>query len=233
MQEETPATFERGMPPSAGLSDLLRQATRKLHTEAERTGFINDVLRGEATRAGYVLFLRNLHPVYEALELALARHARGPLQPLARADVFRAAALRADLTTLHGSAWGQDLPVLPMATAYAERIAASASRDGGVGLAGHAYTRYLGDLNGGQVLARLLSRGLSLSADALTFYEFPGLLPLPQLAAHYRAAVDTLGGEGRPVSVIVEEAKESFAHSIALSLEVAAHARAHLRDGDG
>jgi len=48
--------------------------TKALHVEAERTGIIRDLLRGEATREGYVLLLRNLLPAYRAMEQGLVRH---------------------------------------------------------------------------------------------------------------------------------------------------------------
>ena len=52
--------------------------TKTLHVEAERTGIMRDLLRGEATREGYVLLLRNLLPAYQAMEQGLARHRGSP-----------------------------------------------------------------------------------------------------------------------------------------------------------
>jgi heme oxygenase len=48
--------------------------TKVLHLEAERTGIIRDLLRGEASRHGYVLLLRNLLPAYQAMEHGLESH---------------------------------------------------------------------------------------------------------------------------------------------------------------
>lgn len=204
-----------------GLCDGLWRVTRQLHAEAEKTGFVNEILRQQATLARYVVYLRNLLAVYDALERALQE---GPAAAngIACHQVFRSPAIRADLTVLHGADWARDLPLLPAGAAYAERIAHCSRRDGGVGLAGHAYTRYLGDLNGGQVLARLLSKSLGVPEGGLAFYAFPGAMDPRALAVAYRTQLDAFGARTGDVSAIVEEAKASFEHSIALSLAVAA-----------
>jgi len=208
-----------------GLADRLKRATHRLHVEAERAGFIGAVLRQRATRAGYVLFMRNLLEVYDALEQALRQQheAKGPVRTLSRPELFRASAIRADLTEMCGQNWGQAVPVLASGRAYAGRVAEAAQHGDGLTLAGHAYTRYLGDLNGGQVLARLLARGLALPPAALRFYEFPQVATPRDAAAHYRAAIDDLGRTpGADLAAIEAEAKASFQCAITLANEVAA-----------
>lgn len=181
---------------------------------------MNDILRQRGSLARYVVFLRNLYPAYETLEDALRETAT--VEGIACRQVFRAPALRADLTALHGADWERDVPLLPAGVDYAARIASCRELEGGIGLAGHAYTRYLGDLNGGQILARLLSKSLGVPERALNFYAFPGALEPRALAVSYRAELDALGARLADVSAIAEEAKASFRHSIALSLAVAA-----------
>ena len=206
------------------LADRLKAATRKLHTEAETTGFIGALLKGEASREGYALYLRNLLPVYEAMEKALEHHAGGPLACLGPPAVRRAPALLADLRALVGPEWEGSLSLLPSSRAYAQRIAAAAAADGGFGLIGHAYTRFLGDLNGGQVLRRLLARRMQLRPETLAFYEFPQIDDLARFAADYRARIDGLGACIPDTRLVVEEARASFSASIAISMEVAERA---------
>lgn len=66
---------------SVSVVTALYLRTKTLHVEAERTGIIRDLLRGEASREGYVLLLRNLLPAYQAMEQGLHRHRSSP--PLA------------------------------------------------------------------------------------------------------------------------------------------------------
>ncbi len=161
-------------PPS--LAAMLRRETSASHRRAERSGVVADILAGRVSRGAYALFLRNLAPAYDQLERGLARRAATPgVGALARPEVYRAAALAADLAHLHGPHWARELPLLPAAERYAARIEAAEARGAGEGLIGHAYVRYLGDLSGGQALRRRLAKSLALPASALSFHDFPGI----------------------------------------------------------
>ena len=168
------------------LGEMLREATRDLHVEAERSGVIGQLLRGGGTREAYALLLRNLLPAYRAMEDGLVRHARSPaLHAMARPELFRTAALQSDVEQLAGSSWRESLPLLPAGERYAERVAAAAA-DGSGPLVAHAYLRYLGDLSGGQIMKRLLAKSLGLEADALAFYDFPAIADLSAFKSEYR-----------------------------------------------
>ena len=194
--------------------------TKTLHVEAERTGIIRDLLRGEASREGYVLLLRNLFPAYQAMERGLEHHRRSPgLGALANYRLDRAAAIQSDLIALCGKRWNRDLPLLAAGEAYAGRVAKSAEGDGAQ-LIAHAYTRYLGDLSGGLILQRLLVRSLELRPSELSFYDFPRFSDLDGLKADYRKALDRAGALVRDRDAVVEEGAVAFTLNINLSRAV-------------
>ena len=205
-----------------GLSDRLRRRTRALHAQADRSGIVAAIIAGKATLPSYALFLRNLLAAYETMERELEKHQRTPgVGRVVCTQVFRSMALKADLATLHGPGWRDDLPVLPAAASYARRIATS-SLEGGGGLLAHAYVRYLGDLNGGRVLKSLLAKSLGLGPPALAFYEFPEIDDLPAFRADYRQRLDIAGDEVADIDAVVEEGLAAFEMNIALSNAVAA-----------
>jgi heme oxygenase len=211
----------RGLRP-AGLLEALRERTRDLHARAERSGIIADILHGRATRDGYVLLLRNLLPVYQALEQQLARHARSPLVgPIVRPELARAGFIEADLRCL--SAEASPLPVLQASDNYVKAILQASAGDGGRVVA-HAYARYLGDLSGGQIVKRLLTRSLDLPPAALSFYEFPAIADIATFKSEYRAAIDRAGDESGDFDAIVEEGALAFELNIALSIALQAAA---------
>ncbi len=204
------------------LAERLRVATRALHTEVERAGFMQQLLRGQLRRAGYVLLLRNLHVIYSALEDALQRHgahprlSRLPLPALARRD-----ALQRDLLVLHGPDWEQ-LPVVPAARVYAQRLL-HLSEVCPLNLAAHAYVRYLGDLNGGQVLARVIASGLGLQAgEGLSFFEFGPSQESARLAPAFRAGLAQLADDEAQAQALVQEACEAFSRHKLLFEQLAA-----------
>ncbi len=199
-----------------GLAFALREGTRALHDRAERSGMVADMLKGRATRSGYGLLLRNLLPAYQALELALERRRTTPgVGRLARRELYRTAALEADLLALAGADWANALPLLPAAELYAHRVAEAAAGTGD-GLAGHAYVRYLGDLSGGQILRRLLARSLGLGEAALNFYAFPAVADIAACKRDYIQMLEALGAV-LDKSCVVASAVGAFAINIEIS----------------
>lgn len=208
-----------------GITARLYLATKTLHHEAETTGIIRHLLRGEASREGYVLLMRNMIPAYRALEDGLKQHHDNPaLAGLAAFDLDRASAAEKDVRALCGDLGA--VPLLPQSEAYAARIKEVAAGDG-ARLIAHAYTRYLGDLSGGQILRRLLQKSLSLADNELAFYDFPKFNDLAALKNDYRAAIDHAGAQAADADAIVAEGKLAFQHNIDVSCAVESHLAPH------
>ena len=199
------------------LSVALRERTGDLHTQAERSGVVNDILRGNASRHGYALLLRNLLPAYEAMEQGLDSHRdKNPVSPFAMKEVYRTGALYSDLAALCGDDWKRALPLLPAGLRYAQRVA-DAAQGNGERLIAHAYARYLGDFSGGQILKKLLGRALALNAEALSFYEFPRIADTKAFKEGFRDALDRAGELSADFDAIVEEGAVAFELNIDVS----------------
>lgn len=208
----------------ADVVNALYQHTRALHLQAEKTGILAAILRGEATRDGLLLLLRNLQPVYQALEQGLERHRQDPAIGIVGNYRFdRAAAIAHDLGELCGSDWSEALPLLPEGESYAQRLAQVADIDGSL-LIAHAYTRYLGDLSGGQILRQLLTKSFQLRPGQLSMYEFPGGADAAALKREYREALGRAAASAGNPRAIVEEGALAFSHNIALSVAIRSHA---------
>lgn len=211
-------------PRQDGVVAALHQRTRALHLEAERSGIIADILRGEAERDSYVLLLRNLHAAYRQLEQGLIHHQHTPaLDRLSAYRFDRAGAIAADLDALCGPAWRHEVPLLPAGQHYVDRLAQATRGDGSL-LIAHAYTRYLGDLSGGQIVQRLLVKSLGLRPDQLSMYEFRGHGDPAALKTAYRAALEQAGALAADPAAVIEEGAVAFSHNIALSIAVKAAA---------
>jgi heme oxygenase (biliverdin-producing, ferredoxin) len=201
----------------------LYHSTRALHREAERTGIIAEILHGRADRRGYALLLRNLHSAYRAIEDGLAQHRGEPvLGPLADRPLSRAPAIEADLIALQGPNWRSEMPLLPEAEAYAERVR-DAGRGDGSRLIAHAYTRYLGDLNGGQIVRQLLEKTLGLGISELSHYDFSKLATAADLKVEYRQMLDRAGAASSDATAVIDEGAAAFNCNIAVSIAVQRH----------
>ena len=104
------------------------------------------------------------------------------------------------------------------AAAYHQRVLDSATW-GGLFVA-HHYTRYLGDLSGGQAIGRILDRAFGLDGAGVAFYDFPAIpKPKPYKDA-YRAALDSIAPTAEEQTRIVEEVKVAFGLNQALFEEL-------------
>jgi heme oxygenase (biliverdin-producing, ferredoxin) len=201
----------------SGLSERLREATRSLHVQAERSGIIGELLRGGGSRKSYALLLRNLVPAYRRMEQGLDRHTNSPsVGSLARRELYRAPALESDLDELAGTGWRETLALLPAGERYARRVEAASEGDG-VRLVAHAYLRYLGDLSGGQIMKRLLAKSLGLDAAMLTFYDFPGIPDVAAFKTEFRSSLDEAVIESTDIADVIDEAEAGFRLTIEVS----------------
>jgi len=207
--------------PRAGVADRLRAHTKELHSRAESAGVVNALVTGTVSRAAYLCYLRNLHAVYEALERELSERCRETRwQTIATPAVYRAEAVAADLDALVGREWRVRCRLVTATERYRERIHA-AGRGGGARLAAHAYTRYLGDLSGGRILASVAARALTLAPEELRTYRFDEVDDLARFKVDYRRAFDAWDDAE---SDLRDEAIAAFELNIDLAEEVAAAA---------
>jgi len=75
----------------------------------------------------------------------------------------------------------------------------------------HHYTRYLGDLSGGQAIAALVTRHYGATPDQLGFYRFDvagdGVVGIKR---RYREAMNELALSPDEVGVLIDEVRVSF-----------------------
>lgn len=79
----------------------------------------------------------------------------------------------------------------------------------------HAYTRYLGDLSGGQVLGRITQKSLKLSSsDGVSFFTFPGVSSPSLFKQLYRSRMNSVELTEEQRSEVLQEAVRSFEYNI-------------------
>jgi heme oxygenase len=203
-------------PGGSGLADAMWERTQSLHRRAERAPLIVDLLQGRIGRVRYALYLRNLLPAYAMLEHGLEqKRGAAPIAGIARPELYRSAAIEADLTEMCGVDWPGRLALTPAGEEYAQRVLAAAQGNG-ARLIAHAYTRFLGDLNGGQMMKRRLMAA-QFRPTELTFFDFPRIADPVAFRVDYRAALDAAGVETGDIAGILEEAELAFMLNIRLA----------------
>lgn len=201
--------------PTTLRSEQLRIATQTAHSDAEHSPFMDKLLSGAHGIAGVKALTHELYHVYTALaETAHILRARGQLLEILDPRLDSAAdRLAHDLTTLNHPL----TTPLPTTATYVDAIMASAAHP--AAFLGHHYTRYLGDLSGGQIIRTMLCRTLEITPDALTFYDFShagGLGKLKPYKDTYKKALDALDFDADGDKLLFDAATSAFRHNLAL-----------------
>jgi heme oxygenase len=199
---------------SSHLDVRLREGTQHSHTAAENTAFMKCFLKGIVEREPFRKLLANLYFVYSALEAEFHRHRHHPVVGLMYfPELNRKANLEADLAFYYGDNWQDQIAPLAAGQVYVDRIRAIANTDP-VLLIAHAYTRYMGDLSGGQALKTIVRSALELPPNQGTsLHEFEQL-PTPEakraFKEQYRQTLNSLPLDEATMQRIVDEANYAF-----------------------
>ncbi|GEP36034.1 putative heme oxygenase [Nocardioides szechwanensis] len=204
-------------PPISTLSAAMREGSKLEHQDAEDSLFMSELLGGRVNETGYADYLLRLRGIYEAMEETVRRHAGDPVVAAVHDEALeRLGAIDTDLA--HWAPGRTTTVDSPATAAYRDRLH-DAGEWGGL-LVAHHYTRYLGDLSGGQAIGRILDRTFGLDGAGIAFYDFPAIpKPKPYKDA-YRARLDGLGLSTGEVQRVVDEVKVAFRLNQALFTEL-------------
>ncbi|GGZ50528.1 heme oxygenase (biliverdin-producing) [Streptomyces bluensis] len=199
-------------------STLLRTASREQHATAHHSTFMSGLLGGRLGLDAYTRYTEQLWFVYEALEGCAWELADDPVAgPFVQPELMRLAALEQDLAHLRGPHWRSMLAALPVTETYARRITECAHM-WPAGYVAHHYTRYLGDLSGGQVVRDTAEKtwGFARKGDGVRFYVFEDIANPAAFKRGYRELLDRVRADDLERQRIITECKRAFALNIAM-----------------
>lgn len=206
---------------SCNLATKLREGTKKAHTMAENVGFVKCFLKGVVEKNSYRKLVADLYFVYSAMEEEMERHKNHPvLSKIYFRELNRKKSLEQDLSYYYGSNWREQVTPSDSAKAYVQHIRDVSNSEPEL-LVAHSYTRYLGDLSGGQILKKIAQRGMNLSeGEGTAFYEFKEIPDEKAFKNQYRQALDELPVDEATGDRIVDEANATFGMNMKLFQEL-------------
>jgi heme oxygenase len=162
----------------------LREITKDLHTDAERTAFAKILLSGEISKEQYAQYLYQMLLIYNPIEMG--NETQGFFKDLP--DIQRTYAIYQDFVELAGKD-SVGYHWLPSTIAYYHYLLELLSdTDRRHLIKAHLYCRHMGDLYGGQILAKRVP-------GSGKFYQFKDA---DKLKEQIRAELtDDLGDEAR------------------------------------
>ncbi|HIK03250.1 MAG TPA: heme oxygenase (biliverdin-producing) [Trichormus sp. M33_DOE_039] len=200
---------------SSHLDLNLREGTKHSHTLAENTAFMKCFLKGIVEKSFFRKLLADLYFVYCVLEAELQRYHNHPVVGLMYfPELNRQGNLEKDLAYYYGENWREEIVPSPSGQVYVNRLREIANTQPEL-LIAHAYTRYMGDLSGGQALRNIARSAMDLPADQGTaMHEFEQI-PTPEarraFKEKYRQALNSLAIDEAMIQKIVDEANYAFA----------------------
>eukprot|EP01137_Pigoraptor_chileana_P013870 Opistho-2@4861 len=219
------------------VSTALREGTKVVHEQAEQTVIVARILAGVVTRPEYVRLLRALRCVYAALEKELdsaaARDENVRLLHFPR-ELARTDAISEDIafhtdTDKPSSSIESDFQPTPAVVKYIERLRSVSSSPKPWLLVAHSYTRHLGDLSGGQILARRIKKIFPSRPSGIvdprgrtgvSFYTFDLVHDPAGFKTLFRDRMNMLALGDADLALLTEEAVEAFKLNIGLFEEI-------------
>lgn len=208
-----------------GLARLLKKGTARSHRSAENVHFVRDFMQQNVTVESYRELLGALFHVYTALEEELDRCSK--VDSRVKAAHFPSLARKQTLLEDMRYFYGDDRAALatalynpsPATKQYVARLR-DIAKSQPLLLVAHSYTRYLGDLSGGQLLAKAATKGFNLSGeDGISFFQFKAIPNAKTFKHEYRAILDGLSISQKEADSLVEEANLAFIHNMRLFQE--------------
>mmetsp|Transcript_12877 Transcript_12877/g.20242 ORF Transcript_12877/g.20242 Transcript_12877/m.20242 type:complete len:241 (+) Transcript_12877:16-738(+) len=205
------------------LANQLREGTSKSHSMAENVSFVKSFLSGVVNKESYTQMISNLYFVYTTIEEEMERNKEHPaLKPLYFPELNRKESLKEDLVFYYGADWESNITPSPATILYSDRISEIGKNNPEL-LVAHAYTRYLGDLSGGQILKKIAQRSLNLPGEeGLAFYNFNEITDEQAFKTQYKANLDSLPLTQEQVAQIITEANIAFGLNMKMFQELEA-----------
>ena len=206
---------------SSNLATKLREGTKKAHTMAENVGFVKCFLKGVVEKTSYRKLVANLYFVYSAMEEEMEHHHAHPiLSKIYFQELNLKKSLEQDLSFYYGPNWREQIAPSSAAKDYVEHIHQVSASQPEL-LVAHSYTRYLGDLSGGQILKKIAQQAMNLSdGQGTAFYEFKEIPDEKAFKRQYREALDELPVDEATADRIVDEANATFGMNMKLFQEL-------------
>ena len=189
----------------------LKEGTKKSHSAAENTSFVASFLRGVVSKESYKKLVSDLYFVYSAMEEEVDNLKDHPvIGNLQLSDLNRRNSLEMDLRFYYGPIWRSLIKPSEACERYVNRIREVAKNEPEL-LVGHHYTRYLGDLSGGQILKGIAQKAMELGdGQGLKFYDFEKIEDTKAYKAGYRGILNDLSIDQHQADAIIVEANYAF-----------------------
>ena len=200
--------------PETRFSKQLRDATTTDHRDAAGAGFVNALMASKLPIEAYADLAAQQWFIYSELEQAAEKHRDDPVVgAFVRPELIRQPVIEEDLRAVLGHDWRSKVQPLPATTTYLERLRTAAVESPVVFVA-HHYTRYMGDLSGGQFIGRAIDRNFGFAGGpGARFYFFDQIADVDAFKEEYRNALDSAPWSEADRAALIDEVRVAYGHN--------------------
>jgi len=170
--------------------------------------------------------LRSISSIGRWKNLRATRESHHVCKALDYPELRRLDALEEDMAYFYGRQWRSEVTMTPATEAYVRRIEEVAA-DSNLAylLVAHQYTRYLGDLFGGQMMGAMATKSLGLDENkGVAFYNFPKIVDQKAFITMWYGRLNELELSDQEKKSVVDEANRVFALNTGLLEELEGNA---------
>nr|YP_009398471.1 Heme oxygenase [Lophocladia kuetzingii]ARW67657.1 Heme oxygenase [Lophocladia kuetzingii] len=196
---------------STNLAQQLREGTTKSHSMAENVSFVKSFLGGVVDKKSYRKLVSNLFFIYDAIEQEIEKNSNHiAVKAIYFPELYRKNSLINDLIYYYGDDWEKQISPSLATQVYVDRIHQVGKNNPEL-LIAHAYTRYMGDLSGGQILKKIAQNAMQLPPNLGTaFYDFILIKDEKVFKNSYRDSLNNVPLSKIEVDQIIVEANIAF-----------------------
>nr|YP_010619681.1 Heme oxygenase [Tayloriella tenebrosa]WAX03694.1 Heme oxygenase [Tayloriella tenebrosa] len=196
---------------STNLAQQLREGTTKSHSMAENVSFVKSFLGGVVDKNSYRQLVANLYFIYDAIEEQIEKNKDNlAVSAIYFPQLYRKESLIRDLDYYYGSGWAGEIKPSSATQVYVDRIHQISYSTPEL-LIAHSYTRYIGDLSGGQILKKIAQNAMQLPSDKGTcFYDFDLIDNEKVFKDLYRQSLNSIPLTKQQIEQIISEANIAF-----------------------
>ncbi|KAI8983825.1 hypothetical protein BDB01DRAFT_790252 [Pilobolus umbonatus] len=208
------------------LASAMKEGTKGVHKAAETSEFIKRFLSGDITKNEYGRYINNLYFIYKKMESLLDQYKDDEVIKMVHfpAELNRENAILQDLEYYYGkdkiALVTSDAQITPAVQQYLDALDAAVAKNPAL-LIAYSYSRYLGDLSGGQIMAKRLKKhvlGLTTEDVAweeyngVQFYNFEHIENHMEFKKLYRSRLDS--------AAVTQEVKDQIVHEAVVAFDL-------------
>lgn len=197
----------------------IRINTKALHFASEKSGFIQKLIEGKASKEGYIEYIFNLHAMYKAIEDSLDNNSdHEGINHFVTKELYKSDSIKKDLEILAGDKIS-DMKLLPSTEACIARIY-EISKENTELIVTYAYIRFIADLFGGRIFPEILTKFYDVPPNALNYYIQPDIGNIRDYVMDYHKKFEKLNLSEDMQKLFAIEISNVYIYNIAISIEL-------------